>query len=172
MDFISGLALILLTLVGYSSGTVLAGKNKRVNPGLLDLIIVIALWTAALATRPALGKILAILVWLVIGLSVSAILTGLRRGSFPDREQQILAPQGGVAGLRRLWGRWKAFAGEMGNFQGRTILAFFYFFIITPFGIAVRLFGDPLRTRRGGVRSFWIEQQPVSPTLQKAREQF
>lgn len=88
MGFLKGLALILLTLVGYSSGTVLAGKNKRVVPGLLDMAVVVVLWAAALVTRPALGRVLAIFVWLVVGLMVGAGLTGLRRGGYPDCEQK------------------------------------------------------------------------------------
>lgn len=172
MGFLSGLALILLTLVGYSGGTVLAGKDRQVIPSLLDLAIIVMLWAAALATRPALGRTLAILVWLVSGLIVGAGLTGLRREGYPPGKKRALEKAQHTGGLRRWWKAWKAFAAEMGNFQGRTLLAFFYFFIITPFGIPVRLFGDPLGLRRSEGSSFWIEQQPVSQTLEKARDQF
>jgi hypothetical protein len=172
MGFVSGLALVLLTLVGYSSGSVLAGKGKQVVPGLLDLAAAVLLWAVALTTRAALGKGLAILVWLVVGLTVSAGLTGLRRGRYPDRKQMSPAAAQDAGGLRRWWEGWKVFAFEMGNYQGRTLLAFFYFFVVTPFGIPLRLFGDPLRLRRVGGSSSWVERQPVSHRLEKAREQF
>ena len=172
MGFVSGLALILSTLVGYSSGAVLAGKGKQVMPGLLDLAVVVVLWAVALTRRAALGKGLAIPVWLVVGLTMGAGLTGLRRGRYPDRKQKALATVHGADGLQRSWERWKAFASEMGNFQGRTLLAFFYFIVVTPFGIPLRLFGDPLRLRRVGGSSFWVERQPVSQRLEKARGQF
>lgn len=172
MGFLSGLALVLLTLVGYSSGTVLAGKGKRVVPELLDLILVVVLWIAALVSRPALGRALAILIWLCAGLAVGAALTALRRRKFPDRKPTTPQKRYSLGRLRQWWQLWKAFAAEMGNFQGRTILAFFYFFMVTPFGIPVRLFGDPLRMSRASGNSFWLKQKPVSPTLEKAREQF
>ena len=78
MNFLSALALILLTLVGYSSGRVLARYTHKVMPGLLDVILVIFLWVGALYTRGGLGKGWAILIWLffggVIGLLVSLLM--------------------------------------------------------------------------------------------------
>lgn len=172
MGFLSGLALVLLTLVGYSSGTVLAGKGKRVVPELLDVILVVVLWIAALVSRPALGRALAILIWLCAGLAVGAGLTALRRRKFPDRKPTTPQKSYRLGRFRQWWQLWKAFAAEMGNFQGRTILAFFYFSVVTPFGIPVRLFGDPLRMHPASGNSFWFEQRSVKPTLKKAREQF
>ena len=172
MGFVSGLGLILLTLVGYFSGAVVAEKGKQVVPGLLDLAVVVVLWAVALTTRAALGRGLAILVWLAVGLAVSAGLTGLRRGRYPDRKQEYPAAAQDAGGLRRWWEGWKVFAAEMGNYQSRTLLAFFYFIAVTPLGIPVRLFGDPLRLRQVGDSSFWVERQPVSQGVEKAREQF
>ena len=172
MDFVTGLALVLLTLVGYSSGTVLGGKNRLVVPSLFDLIVVAVLWAGALTTRPVLGKILAILVWIAVGITVGACLTAMRRGRYPKLSQKKPVTSQNVSGLRRLWQGWKAFAAEMGNFQGRALLAFFYFIIVTPFGVPVRLFSDPLRLRKAKGSSFWLKEQPVSSTLEKAREQF
>ncbi len=48
MEFVSGLALVLLTLVGYSSGAVLGARRKTPVPGLFDLLVVVILWAAAL----------------------------------------------------------------------------------------------------------------------------
>lgn len=172
MDFVTGLALVLLTLVGYSSGTVLGGKGRRVVPGLLDLAVVALLWAGALTTRPVLGKMLAILVWIAMGIIAGAALTALRRGRYPQASQKEPVKSKDARGLRRLWEVWKAFAAEMGNFQGRALLAFFYFIIVTPFGVPVRFFSDPLRLRKAKGSSFWLEEQPASSTLEKAREQF
>jgi hypothetical protein len=172
MGFLGGLALTLLMLVGYSSGAVLAGKGKLVIPGLLDLAVVVVLWAVALVTRAALGKVLAILVWLVVGLAVGGGLTGLRRGRYPDRKPEASATVQSAGGLRKWWERWKASAAEMGNYQGRTLLAFFYFIVVTPFGIPLRVFGDPLKLRRARSSSFWVERQPLSQEIEKAREQF
>ena len=172
MDFVSGLALILLTLVGYSSGAVLTGKGKQVVPGLLDLAVAVVLWAVALTTRVALGKGLAILVWLVVGLTMGAGLTGLRRGRYLDRKQTAPATAQDAGGLRRWWEGWKAFAAEMGNYQGRVLLAFFYFIVVTPFGIGVRLFSDPLKLKAGVGKSFSTEREAAGNSLEEARMQF
>ena len=50
--------------------------------------------------------------------------------------------------LRKLWTQWLVLARKIGKFQSRIILTVFYFVIVTPFGLGVRLFADPLRIRR------------------------
>ena len=120
MDFISGFALVLLTLVAYSSGAVLAGRGKRVTPRLLDLAVVVALWAVALTTQAALGKGLAILVWLVIGLTMGTAMTGLYRGRYPDRKQKVSATAHSGGGLRRLWERWNFRTGKSEGLSNET----------------------------------------------------
>lgn len=172
MSFGSGLALILMTQIGYASGAVVAGKGKHVFPNLLDLVVVVVLWVMALMTQTALGRGWAILAWLAAGLVVGAGLTGLRREGYPDRKKKAAPTVQSAGRLRRLWHGWKVFAAEMGNYQGRLFLAFFYFIIVTPFGIAVRLFGDPLRIRRLRGDSFWLERRSGGQGIESAREQF
>ena len=46
--------------------------------------------------------------------------------------------------LRRFWEAWKRFGKFIGDFIGRLVLTVFYFTIFVPFGLGVRLFGDPL----------------------------
>jgi len=169
---LSGLALVLLTLVGYSSGAVLIGRDKQVLPGLLDMVLVIVLWSVACATRTVLGRWLAILVWLVVGLTVGSGLTALRKGSYATRRQEASATVQSVGGLRRWWRRWQAFAIEMGNYQGRVLLNLFYFVVVTPFGVLLRFVGDPLQLRPAGRSSFWLEREAVDPELDRARDQF
>jgi hypothetical protein len=172
MKFASTLALIFLTLTGYSSGAELRGKNKQVSPNLLDLAVVVALWMIALVTRSALGSGLALLVWTLASLMVGIELTSLRISRYPDREQKTPSVREDVTGLRRWWEGWKAFAAEMGNYQGRLLLALFYFVVVTPFGIAVRLFSDPLQLRRTENISFWVERELFNHNLEDAKEQF
>lgn len=50
--------------------------------------------------------------------------------------------------LRKLWDRWLVLARKIGKFQSRIILTLFYFVIVLPFGLAVRLLADPLHIRR------------------------
>jgi hypothetical protein len=50
--------------------------------------------------------------------------------------------------LRKLWSHWLVLARKIGQFQSRIILTLFYFIFVTPFGLGVRLFADPLHVRR------------------------
>ncbi|MBN1937814.1 MAG: hypothetical protein JW934_24360 [Anaerolineae bacterium] len=60
----------------------------------------------------------------------------------------------------------------MGNFQGRVLLAFFYFGIVTPFGLLVRLFADPLHLKSRKKLSFWLDRAQPTADLDQMRSQF
>ena len=78
-----------------------------------------------------------------------------------------------LAPLLKLWEGWKAFARSMGGFQSRILLSLFYFFIVTPFGAAVRIFGDPLHLRRAEGPSNWIPKNETTiANLDEAKKQF
>ncbi len=55
--------------------------------------------------------------------------------------------------LRKLWSHWLVLAYKIGQFQSRIVLTFFYFVFVTPFGLGVRLFADPLHIRRRSLHS-------------------
>jgi hypothetical protein len=75
--------------------------------------------------------------------------------------------------IRRFWERWKSFAREMGGFQSRILLGLFYFIIVTPFGVAVRAFGDRLLLRTTGRSSNWIPRNDATNvSVDDARKQF
>ena len=172
MEFLSGLALVLLALVGYSIGTVVGAKDRSPTPRLLDLAVVVVMWIIALFSRSALGKWTAIGVWLVAGGLVSFVLSSARRNEMPSKAKTAVIPGQEGDLLKRLGEGWKGFAAEMGNYQGRILLAFFYFFVITPFGVLVRLFSDPLRTKFLPKPSFWDNRPATSSGLDEARRQF
>ena len=165
MDFIAGLALILLALVGYSSGSVLGAKGRTAVPGIADLVVIVVLWIAALATRNALGKWSAIGVWLAVGLVLGTVLARLRAGSYP-RAQPLNRGRG-------LWIAWKDFARKMGNYQSRVWMAFVYFTVVLPFGLGMTLLGDPLGLKRSHSDSNWRPKElPLKPSIDEARSQF
>ena len=152
MSFFGGLALILLTLVGYSSGAVIAGRTRKEPLGLLDFGIAVLFLAMGLGTRSVLGKWLAIPIWFILAGLGSALLTEIR---YKERGTKKIARQktSGRGPLRRTWDWWKVFATEMGNYQGRVLFAFFYFIVVTLFGIGVRLFSDPLMVKQKGRNS-------------------
>lgn len=71
--------------------------------------------------------------------------------------------------LRRLWEGWKRVARAVGNFQARVLLTLFYAILILPFGVAVRLFADPLRIRHPLEK--WIDRDANPMDMAAARRQ-
>jgi hypothetical protein len=71
--------------------------------------------------------------------------------------------------LKRLWQAWKAFGHAVGNFQARVLLTIFYGVLLFPFGIAMRIFGDPLRIKR--LPTKWIDHPTETCDMQWARRQ-
>jgi hypothetical protein len=165
MEFLSGLALVLLTLVGYSSGSALGAKGRTPVPGIADLIIVVILWIAALAARGTLGKWSSILIWLLIGLCVGAILARVRAASYPKAASSDTG--------RGLWNAWKGFSRRMGNYQSRVLMAFIYFTVVLPFGLGTMLLGDPLKIKGSSASSNWQPKElPLKLSIEEARRQF
>jgi len=50
--------------------------------------------------------------------------------------------------FRRLWEGWKRIAQKIGDFNARVILTLFYFILLCPFAIALKLFTDPLEIKK------------------------
>ena len=69
-----------------------------------------------------------------------------------------------AAALRRLWQGWKRVGRKIGDFQARVLLTIFYFVILAPFALGVRLLADPLGLKQPGG---WV---PVTPKTETARE--
>ncbi len=169
MEFLSGLVLVMLTLVGYSGGAIVTGRGKKIAPELFDIAMIVVLWSVALVTREGLGKWLAVGIWLVAGLAIGAASVMLRQTHYPAEKTDAIPAN--VQGLRRLWQSWKALSLRMGNYQSRIWLALFYFLVVTPFGVLVRLFINPLHKARQ-TKSVWTEWKKSSADLESARSQF
>jgi hypothetical protein len=71
--------------------------------------------------------------------------------------------------LKRAWQAWKRIAHAIGNFQARVLLTIFYAVLVFPFGIAARLFSDPLRIKRRPTQ--WREHPSEAHDLQWAKRQ-
>jgi hypothetical protein len=71
----------------------------------------------------------------------------------------------------RAWERWKVIAHKIGNFQARLILVIFYFVIVPPFALIVKLFKDPLSLRPPRKESLWVEGPVADSSLSAARRQ-
>ncbi len=49
--------------------------------------------------------------------------------------------------FRRLWEGWKKIAQIIGDFNARVILTLFYFILLCPFALMLKLFTDPLEIK-------------------------
>jgi len=74
--------------------------------------------------------------------------------------------------LATLWRYWKKFGQFMGDLVGRLVLMLFYLTITLPFGLGVRLFGNPLDIGRKGSPASWIARKAADTTLQGGYNQF
>ncbi len=182
MEFLSGLALVLLTLVGYSSGVAIAGGDRHMKPVFWDLVIVVIFWVLAFATRETFGEWGSIFVWLIFAMMGAMMITRNRLRHVPAHQipDSELPEHARTADEKtavsdnifvRAWESWKIFAEKMGNVQGRMIMGFFYFIIVTPFGLGARIFSDPLAIKKMPDRSGWVNKEPLDTTLETAREQ-
>ena len=63
---------------------------------------------------------------------------------------------------RRLWRQWKSVAHKIGDFQARLVLALFYFVVLAPFAMGVKIFSDPLqlKSRRGWLDRLNLDDNP------------
>ncbi|MCS7259405.1 MAG: hypothetical protein NZ765_01280 [Anaerolineae bacterium] len=165
MELASNVALVLLTLTGYSAGVALGARNRIPVPGLLDLMVIVLLWVGAISTRATLGRWLAIGVWVLIGLMVGLMLAYARRTQYTKAEHNTPAAN--------LWQAWKVFARRMGNYQGRVFMALLYFTVVLPFGAVATFLGDPLGIKRKRSASNWQpKQMSTKPSIEEAGRQY
>ena len=73
--------------------------------------------------------------------------------------------------LRKGWQAWKRFGQFMGDLIGRLVLTVFYFTVFMPFGLGVRLLGDPLAIRPLS-HAKWLERKTHDVTLEDSRRLF
>ncbi len=71
--------------------------------------------------------------------------------------------------LKGAWQGWKKIAHKIGNFQARVILTVFYGVLVLPFGLAVRLFSDPLRIKKTPTE--WLDHPNEPYGMDWARKQ-
>lgn len=71
--------------------------------------------------------------------------------------------------IKRGWAIWTKIAHKIGNFQARVLLTLMYAILVLPFGVAVRLFGDPLRIKK--YPDAWLDHPDEPLNLEWARRQ-
>ncbi|MEJ2749282.1 MAG: hypothetical protein P8183_15460, partial [Anaerolineae bacterium] len=118
--------------------------------------------------RGTLGHWLSVLVWLVGAGVIGGLVTAVRSNPPPA---QVPLTREFSNPLRRLWAWWKQFAQEMGNYQGRLLMGFFYFIVITPFGLVMRFTSDALHLQPPQGQSTWQIKETMAHTLEESHQQ-
>jgi polyferredoxin len=92
----------------------------------------------------------------------------------------VFAIVGGVAGLLGLSGTraamivylpWMAIAFVMGNIVSRVLVAAFFYLMITPMGLLMRVFGKDALQRKNRRASYW-DDLPPPPDRERYERQF
>ena len=73
--------------------------------------------------------------------------------------------------FKSAWKQWMRFALVIGNFNSRVVLTLFYAIVVLPFGLAVRIFRDPLAIRQKR-SSAWTDTKHPTRTIEEGRKQF
>lgn len=69
------------------------------------------------------------------------------------------------------WTHWKTFGHFLGDWLGRVVLTIFYFTVLIPFGIGVRLFSDPLKIK-SQPDELWRSRTTGDQNLEEVTRQF
>jgi hypothetical protein len=77
----------------------------------------------------------------------------------------------GLVLIKDFWHGWKDFGQFMGNWLARVVLTIFYFTILVPFGLGVRLFSDPLQVKTTPA-ALWRPRGTGDQTLEDTLRQY
>lgn len=175
MEILSFIVLIILSLIAYAAGTVAkAGKFADVKPQIVDLILVVIIWAGAIYSRITfdLNKWLLILIWVILSVTIGVIAILFRKlpkeQSSNNKEPENLSENP----IKKLWQSWKNFSERMGSFQSRIILSLFFFIIVSPFALAVKIFSDPLNIKHQSSKPHWLPKKEIKCDLEQYRRQF
>jgi hypothetical protein len=73
--------------------------------------------------------------------------------------------------LKRVWAEWIDLSRYIGDFQAKLILTIVYFTLFVPFGVGLRLLGDPLGQRRHR-HTAWVGRSTPDSDLAGLRRQY
>jgi hypothetical protein len=73
--------------------------------------------------------------------------------------------------LRKLWQEWLRISKHIGSFNARALITLIYFTILAVFGLASRLFSDPLDIKKRPGESAWLSRSTRDLDLDTSRRQ-
>ena len=175
METLSYVILLLLALAGYSAGaTIKAGKYVELKPQIIDLLVVVAIWTGGIFSRIALdlNKWLSILIWVIISMSIGVLAILPRDLSKVEAQSKGKRKSASKNFFRKLWTSWKNFSKRMGSFQSRILLSLFFFLLVSPFALAMKILSDPLKIKEKSTKSYWLQKTERKLDIEEFKRQF
>lgn len=172
MEILSSIALILLSLVGYSGGAVyISEKTSEPKPSILDLFLIALIWAAAIYAKLTLpiNRWLLIFCFLAVAFLIAVVASIILKRK-PDQAELKEGNQSTHS--FSFWKSWKNFSKKLGSFQSRSLLSLFYFIITFPFALGVKIFSDPLRLKHKKHQSYWLSRKALHSSQDDLRKQF
>ena len=74
--------------------------------------------------------------------------------------------------LKTVWNGWKRVAHKIGDFQARLLLSVFYFGVLGPFALGMKLCSDPLRVGRRATAGWLVRPEVTLDPHARAQRQF
>lgn len=74
--------------------------------------------------------------------------------------------------MRNLWGWWESLWKKITYVQARIVLSLFYFVVLAPFAVVLRLLSDPLAIKPGRPREWCSLGDGKGSPMEQARRQF
>lgn len=173
MDKLSFLALIFLSLVGYSAGVVsMASRASVVKPRILDVIMIVIIWVVAICSRIYFGFTwyFAMIVWLLSSTALGIFTSNF--GRLPRKRIRMNKGDSHGSFMKGMWSKWKQYSRKLGGFQSRVLLYILYFIVIMPFALVAKIFTDPLRIKSHKKESYWMSSTTDKSDLEQLRKQF
>ena len=167
LNIISYLAIIFLSLFGYSCSVITRSGRRDEQPGILDLFLVLIPILGALIT----GSVVNINRWYLLLASIgAAIILGLVRASIFTRHRSVSIPQKRQID-NTVWSRWLGFSTQAGSFQTRLIMSYVYYFLILFVAIPMKILSDPLEIKNVTKKSYW-KSRSSNEKMEQAVKQY
>jgi hypothetical protein len=172
--FLATLAVLLLSLVGYSLGVVLkSGKTGVRKPVAPDVLLALLMWAGILYTRSQVELSTWILfgIWIAAGILLGWIVTAVKGPSAGDQGAAVEPVHVKKHGEFKRWKAFREYSMKIGAFQSQILLGMLFLVVFLPVGLAVRLFSDPLKIKGRGGDSHWSSKAKIVPDLELFKRQ-
>jgi hypothetical protein len=174
VHFLASLAVLLLSLVGYSLGVVLkSGKAGVRKPVALDILMVILMWTGILYSRSHVpfSRWIQFAAWVIVGLLLGLAVTAIKGYSQAERVSVVEPRHKKKPSEFKKRKAFREFSTKIGTFQSQILLGLLFLIVFAPVALAVRVFSDPLKIKSRAQGSHWSPKTNAAPDLELFKRQ-